>query len=384
MAITINWGQRIINVPKEDLLLVQSNPTEIRELNLNTFRLALKNLEDSEEGITYPITHNHNTEVTVGGVTLARVIEIINDYTITFENGQYAVNLINANSNVGDRVNVNQVSVRSSNSAGLTQIREIEFSSYQGVVSVDQTTGMYGTTFPIGTYMQPSNNIADAKFIASLRGLEILIFRGVVNLIAGDNLAGYTLKGTNAITTVVTVAQEAIVDNCQFEDMFIHNSSMDGYTYLKHCAVGNISAFEGYMEDCMMSGSISLTSSGSNSSYFIDCKSGCIGLGAADLPILSMAGNSRHVAFRNFAGPIKIINSVDIDNSICLDISSGAEIIIDSSCTAGTIYIRGIASITNSSTMLVYTDAMLDLSSISSSTWSNSKALTIPKFLGLK
>lgn len=101
------------------MTLVQSTPFEIRELDLDTFRLALKNLEDSEEGICFPDTHRHNTEVSLAGIILARVIEIINDYTITFEDGQYAVNLVGANSNVADKVNLNQVSVRASNSAGL-------------------------------------------------------------------------------------------------------------------------------------------------------------------------------------------------------------------------------------------------------------------------
>lgn len=119
MAISIDWGNRVIYVPKDFMTLIQSTPTEIRELNLNTFRLALKDLEDSEEGMCFPDTHRHNTEVTVAGMTLARVIEIINDYTVTFEDGQYAVNLPGANSNVGDVVNVNQVSVRTFNSAGL-------------------------------------------------------------------------------------------------------------------------------------------------------------------------------------------------------------------------------------------------------------------------
>lgn len=120
MAITIDWGTLVINVPKADTTLIQAVPTEIRELNLNTFRLALKDLEDSEEGMSYPTTHNHNPPVTVGGVTLARVLEIINGYTILFEDGQYAVNLVGANSNVADVAIVNQVSIRSANSAGLT------------------------------------------------------------------------------------------------------------------------------------------------------------------------------------------------------------------------------------------------------------------------
>lgn len=119
MAISINWGTKVIYVPKNDTSLVDSGPPEIRALDINIFRLALKDLEDDEEGIPYLDTHNHYPPVTVGGVTLARVVEIINGYTITFEDGSYAVNLTGANSNIADVTNLNSVSIRSANSAGL-------------------------------------------------------------------------------------------------------------------------------------------------------------------------------------------------------------------------------------------------------------------------
>ena len=109
-GVTIDWANRIIFIPKFVSTQVQTVPFEVRTLDLNEFRLALKDLEDSDAGIVYPTTHNHNSPVTVGGVTLARVLELINNYTVTFENGQYAINLTGANSNVADRVNVNQVS----------------------------------------------------------------------------------------------------------------------------------------------------------------------------------------------------------------------------------------------------------------------------------
>jgi hypothetical protein len=118
-GITVLWAPRIIFIPKGETTLVQLTPTEIRSLDLNVFRLILKDLEDSEDGIVWPDTHRHNTTVDVGGVTLARVVEIVNSYTVTFEDGNYAVNLFGANSNVGDVTNVNHVSVRSANSAGL-------------------------------------------------------------------------------------------------------------------------------------------------------------------------------------------------------------------------------------------------------------------------
>ena len=116
MAISINWATRVISIPKADMTFMSAT---LYELDVDVLRLALKNLEDDEDGMAYPQTHNHNTLVEVGGVTLARVVEIINGYTITFENGVYAVSLVGANNNIADVMNLNNVSLRSNNSAGL-------------------------------------------------------------------------------------------------------------------------------------------------------------------------------------------------------------------------------------------------------------------------
>jgi hypothetical protein len=132
MALTIDWATKVISVPKADMTQVQTSPFEVRELDIDVFRLELKDIEDSIYGIVNLITHNHVAPITVGGVTLGRVIEIINGYTVTFENGSYAVNIVGGNSNIGDVVNLNTVSVRSANSAGFIQI-----TSGSGVVPQD-------------------------------------------------------------------------------------------------------------------------------------------------------------------------------------------------------------------------------------------------------
>lgn len=121
MAITINWATRVISIPKADM--TQLSATRY-ELNVDALRLALKDLEDSEEGMAFPSTHAHNTTVTVGGVTLARVVEIVNGYTITFEAGTYSVSLVGANNNIADVMNLNAVSLRSNNSAGLIVVTD--------------------------------------------------------------------------------------------------------------------------------------------------------------------------------------------------------------------------------------------------------------------
>lgn len=142
MPLIINWNTKVINIPKNFTSLTQASP-EIRELDIDVFRLALKNIED-DEGMPFLDTHRHNTIVTVGGTTLARVVEIINGYTVTFEDGQYAVNLVGANSNIGDVVNVNQVSIRSSNSAGLQDISAITSLIWNQSVASSSVPGSFG------------------------------------------------------------------------------------------------------------------------------------------------------------------------------------------------------------------------------------------------
>lgn len=622
MAITVDWANKIINIPKADLTLVQTNPTEIRSMDINWFRLTLKDLEDDfNQGMPFLDTHRHNTEVSVGGVTLARVVEIINGYTVTFEDGQYAVNLYGANSNVGDVVNVNQVSVRSANSAGLvtsqaieygeyrggvtvdilageagtiypvgtqrrpvnnisdalliaqsrgfdtlfiigdiifdtgddisgykiigqSQIKttitinagavtdncdisnatvtgnldggtiissctlvnlnyvngrvfdsmisagtiylggattahfidcysgvpgsdtpiidmngsgaedtalamrnysggikliqktgiaaasidinsgqviidstctagsitvrgvgkltdnsaagctvnasnflqagilqeEIERSSYSDVIAVDQLNGSSGTTFPIGTHRDPVNNFTDANTISDDLGIEVYILHGDILITTGDTISDKALKGENALTTVLTIDSGASLTNVQYEDMFINNSTVSNISYFKHCNLSNLTNFSGYAENCMLHDTISIA--GTNNSYFVDCKSGCVGLGTTDLPKIDMTGTDRHIAFRNFAGPIKILNSTNANNTICLDITSGADVIIDSSCTAGKIFVRGIANINNSGTMTITKVANIEPYMLQDIYAEN--RLTVPKFLGLK
>ena len=124
--IDIDWVTGVIFVPKFFSTLIQSTPIEVRELDLDLFRLKLRNLEDDIEGRPWPKTHTHNTQVILSGITYARVIEILEPYTITLENGAYAVNVVGANSNFADRVNINNVSVRTANSAGLQVIVQVQ------------------------------------------------------------------------------------------------------------------------------------------------------------------------------------------------------------------------------------------------------------------
>lgn len=116
LTISVDPATFVISVPQSDLTWISG---DVYELDANDFRLDMKSWEASEMGIVFQKTHDHNTEVTLSGTTIARVIEILSPYTITFENLQYIVNIVGANTNISEKTNYNLVSIRSFNSAGL-------------------------------------------------------------------------------------------------------------------------------------------------------------------------------------------------------------------------------------------------------------------------
>jgi hypothetical protein len=119
--LTIDWGNTYkIQVPQSYLTLVSGT---LYELDTDQFRLDLKALEASDDGMPFPKTHDHNTQYTVAGVTYARSIEILSPYSVEFENSAYSVRLTGSNNNIFDIQNgilvQNQVQVIPTNSAGL-------------------------------------------------------------------------------------------------------------------------------------------------------------------------------------------------------------------------------------------------------------------------
>lgn len=118
MAISVDWNTGEIFVPKTYVTLVTGT---LYKLDTDEFRRDLKALEDSTAGMPHSDTHTHNRDVTIAGITYAQFIEILPPYTVTFEDGQYAVRLEGSNNNIFDVgiLNINQVSVVPTNAAAL-------------------------------------------------------------------------------------------------------------------------------------------------------------------------------------------------------------------------------------------------------------------------
>ena len=177
MPISIEWGTRVISIPQ---LYLEHDSGTLYKLDTEQFRLDLKSLEDDEEGMPFPDTHRHNTEVTVAGVTYARTIEIINGYSITFGDGQYTVILEGSNNNFFDVangiLNQNQVQIIAQNAAGLivhtsgSGVTQQDIDDIDGVWEEEEadhsTQGTYGAELATKADIQASSSTEQSSAIS--------------------------------------------------------------------------------------------------------------------------------------------------------------------------------------------------------------------------
>tara|TARA_R110001606_G_scaffold118687_1_gene249333 strand:- start:1083 stop:2222 length:1140 start_codon:yes stop_codon:yes gene_type:complete len=343
MAISIDWGTRVIYVPKDDMVIMRTEPTEIRQLSIDTFRQALNELQDTLQGITFPNTHAHNKSIDLGGVIIARVIEMINDYTVTFEDGQYAVNLVGANSNILDKTNLNQVSVRSANSAGLQDFSTLLAATYNGEV-VFSDLGQPGIATPIGTRSTPCSSFADSIVIARRLGVSRIQLASSGTLTEGDVATGKVFGGDNPSIDQLQIRNTAEVADCSFENLIIRGT-LDGNNTFRNCTIGQVSYVNGLVQDCSLTGPIAVD--GGAQCNIINCWSGLAGVGDNELVTIDMSSSDSSLALRNYSGGIKLMNYTGV-GSITLDFASG-RVVIDQSCTGGVIGIRGVCEVTDNS-----------------------------------
>lgn len=337
MPTSVHWGNKVITVNQSDLLQTQSTPIEVYQLDINDLRLELNDLLDDPAGMTFPDTHINSPPVTVSGVTLARVLEIINDYTVTFlPDAAWAVDIVGGNSNVADRVNPNNVSVRSSNSAGLQDSASLQAASFNGHVTIDVINGVTGTTFPRGTNKTPVNNISDALAIAATQGLNQVLAVNSFTLSSADVSAGYTFYSERA-GTLLTIDPGADVTNCTFENIGI-TGTLDSNNRFYRCEIVNASSLQATLVDCIITGTLTLAG---GLTSLINCSSGIPGSGE---PEIDLGGSGSDLIVRDWSGGLELSNSNDSGSNTVLDFDSG-KLVIAADVTDGVITVRGVVAL---------------------------------------
>lgn len=354
MAITVNWITGIISIPKADTTLVQTSPTEIREINLNSFRLILRDLEENPDGRPWPRTHDHFAPITISGTQLARVVNILDPYTVTFENGTYAVNFVGANTNLADKTNVNSVSIRPNNSAGLVQSSEIQFLAFGGSITIDQTnsTGraVTGQAYPAGTEQFPIDNITDMLFILNREGFSRVEVISDLVVGATDIIDDIEFTGQNPSQTQITFTSGCSTKRSAFYDSEL-TGTLAGALEIRRCHIQGLAGIGGNLsetniQDCIIEAAgLTLSTIGTQHVHIIDCRTGPPD-GTVFPPIngnnngasTTIAGHNGRLEFTNFT------NSQDLNL-----IYNTGQARFASTCTLGVAHVEGNCEIIDNS-----------------------------------
>lgn len=234
-----------------------------------------------------------------------------------------------------------QVVRTSSSSATLQELLDIQFSSFNGGVTVDILSVYSGTFYPRGTPREPVNNFADALSIATTRGFTSIYIIGNATVGSGA-FQNFNFIGSGVTETVLTINTIAQVDGASFSQAKL-DGTIDGDVVIDSCVVDNLSFVDGTIQNSTLIGTVTL--SGSQDASLINCRDGTPG---NDFPHINMNGTGSALNVRNWAGGIRIRNKTGPE-AVAIDMISG-DVILDSDVTSGTITVRGVGTIVDNST----------------------------------
>lgn len=243
-----------------------------------------------------------------------------------------------------------QVILTSSSSATLQEQREIQYSSFNNGVTIDQdnTTGNAVPNtleYPAGTPLQPVTQETFAHNLSEERGFRIWYIKGDLTLSGGNH--PHAFYGEGMAHTVVTCAG-ANMHDAEFQNLMLLGT-LNGGAILETVHIMNVTNILGVARNCMLQGTLTLGGSqdGAHGPIFnlIDCMSANVD---GTPPVIDFNGTGYGLSCRKWSGKLKLINKTGPEG-VVIDLESG-EIEIDSTVTNGTITVRGVGSVTDNST----------------------------------
>ena len=207
--------------------------------------------------------------------------------------------------------------------------------SYQGQVFFDGDLGTAGTSWPLGTNKYPVNNFADAFTIANTDSVPIIHMESEGVILATDDATGQIIEGHHPLKVQCQVSAGAVTTNTQFRTLWLRNAALDGPVVVRESVLEDVTGFQGYAFQAMLNpGTVQLA--GAQPAHFLSCFSGQPG---TSTPILDINGKNSDIGIRDYWGGIQLENNTQ-NNNISVDLGSG-QIIVASTCVAGTLVARG-------------------------------------------
>jgi hypothetical protein len=216
---------------------------------------------------------------------------------------------------------------------------EIQHASFEGGVWVDQLNGVSGVTYPAGTARMPVNNIADARLIASFRGLTTLHVVGDLILGTGDDVSAMKLIGRNAARTLIQIYPDAETTQTEIREAAV-TGTLDGSSILRECYVFDLGYVNGFIFNCQLAGTITL--GGVMPCSLMSCFASVNGVE------IDMNGTGHSLNASTCTGHFRISNKTGPD--ACVMHMGAASVTLDASVTDGAgINISGLGNFYNES-----------------------------------
>ncbi len=395
MAISVDWENRIVHIPKADLTPTPNS--DLYTLDIEDLRWWLMDVMDDADGMVNPTIFEHNTTVYMSGIKYARFIEIINGYTIAFEDipaNPYGVLLGGANHNVLDVNRFNTTSLLGNNSAGLIyndvgNLGDVNVASVAGVpindpseigpqpdvlaaeilntdvnlFTAQDTVGQAiwrsrflkasiyvntnSATNGDGSQQDPFDNVNDAKDMVEATGIQNIVVAGSV--VVPGNLKNMNVYGIGLPDIDLNGMD---VKGSRFERVELKGNST-GSIEAEDCEILDGFYMNGHFHNCSLMGDVFVTPN--SETLLATCMSGIPGL---DRPTLSMnSGLPSAVSIRGWKGGLTIKNCDHIDDVITVGLTEGS-LTFDNSCTNGTMVARGLGKFVDETAGATVVDEM--------------------------
>lgn len=210
---------------------------------------------------------------------------------------------------------------------------------YNGSVYIDAVYGTSGTSFPAGTASNPVNNFADALAIADSYGFTTFYLAGQITLTR--DFDGYTFHGWSSEDNDRVILNNHNVNNCKFTNMHLQGVGT-GTIEAMLCCLDNLSGVGGMFRQCGLENQVTFPG---GEVIMAHCHSEIAGTGK---PIVNLNGLATDLSIRFYAGGLDLRGVSNAATNVTIDLTSGS-ILLDSTCSAGNIVVRGVGDFTDNS-----------------------------------
>jgi hypothetical protein len=346
------------------LIIIPRSWYEVNDYQVTIQQLIndIRDFEDNFEGMDIPRIADGAGKQDLGGGVLVGISLTLYDWKVQFQ-GRLDTTWVTCTVTGGNLVCYDttaeeyifplepsayvMATITASSSATLQELSAIQFSSFDGGVWINQVSGDSGTDYPAGTPQQPVDNITDAKSIADDRGFTTFYIIGNLTVTASDDITDYTLIGASQDKTTIYLENGCTVDNCEFESAAISGSLGGSVVNFFDCRLNYTvdGLVNGYMRNCILGGTLKISGTTGEVVDILSCYSGVPG---SATPFIDFQGTYSQLGMRDYAGGITILNMTNNSSNISMDFLSGHGK-IDSTCTSGTVVVRGTAKCTDNS-----------------------------------